>query len=324
MIYISFMPRKARITVTGALHHIMSRGIEGKSIFLDGETRRFFLTTLEMLLQKTGYLLYAWCLMDNHYHLLIRINEYPLGRFMGMLNSRYAQYFRKKSGTRGYLFQDRYRSIVTQDQNYIEEMVRYIHLNPLRAGICQTVTQLDTYPWTGHGVIVGKRVWKIQNTADILKRFNSDHTLAIERYRTFLKDGLQRELKVYDTVRNANSQSENVHHTGCWVIGNKEFVTNAIAADNVKRTRLARYAQEGIRINDIVERISRQYGLTSTELMKRGKNNLISRARKVSAYTLHRIYGIAVIEIARYFAISSPAVSVMISEGEKIIRERNK
>ena len=76
------MPRKARITITGAIHHIMSRRIEGKQIFLDDEGRRIFLDTLQNLLEKTGYLLYAWRLMENHYHLLIRVNEYPLGSFM--------------------------------------------------------------------------------------------------------------------------------------------------------------------------------------------------------------------------------------------------
>ena len=76
------MPSKARITITGAIHHIMSRGIEGKSILLDDEGRHIFLDTLQNLLGKTGYLLYAWRLMENHYHLLIRVNEYPLGSFM--------------------------------------------------------------------------------------------------------------------------------------------------------------------------------------------------------------------------------------------------
>jgi REP element-mobilizing transposase RayT len=112
------MPRKARIIIAGAVHHSMSRGIEGKQIFLDDEGRRIFLDALQNLLEKTDFLLYAWCLIDNHYHLLIRVNEYPLGSFMRVLNGTYAQYFRKKGGTRGYLFQDRYKFFVTQYQYY--------------------------------------------------------------------------------------------------------------------------------------------------------------------------------------------------------------
>jgi len=107
------MPRKARITAPGAVHHIMARGNEGKKIFLIDDDRYFFLNNLEHQIQQSGYLLYAWCLMDNHYHLLLRVNEYPLGNFMRQVNGRYAQYFRKKTKTRGYFFQDRYKSIVS-------------------------------------------------------------------------------------------------------------------------------------------------------------------------------------------------------------------
>ena len=130
------MPRKARIIVPVAIHHIMARGNEGKKIFLIDDDRYFFLNNLEHQIQQSGYLLYAWCLMDNHYHLLLRVNEYPPGNFMRQVNGRYVQYFRKKTKTRGYFFQDSYKSIVSQDQYYIEQMVRYIHLNPIRAGIC--------------------------------------------------------------------------------------------------------------------------------------------------------------------------------------------
>ena len=131
----------------------------------------------------------------------MRVNEYPLGSFMRVLNGRYAQYFRKKSGTRGYLFQDRYKSIVTQDQHYSEEMVRYIHLNPVRTGICASLKQLDTYPWTGHSVIVGLQSWQIQNTGDVLKRFDRLRTNAIVNYRNYFKSGLDKEPDIYSTLR---------------------------------------------------------------------------------------------------------------------------
>lgn len=103
--------------------------------------------------------------MDNHYHLILRINEFPLGEFMRLLNGVYAQYFRKETKMRGYLFQDRYKSIVTQDQHYIEEMVRYVHLNPLRAGICTDLEELNKYKWCGHSVVMGESKWDVQNVS---------------------------------------------------------------------------------------------------------------------------------------------------------------
>jgi REP element-mobilizing transposase RayT/AraC-like DNA-binding protein len=317
------MPRKARVTVVGAVHHIMSRGIEGKKIFFDDEDRNFFLNHLENLLVKTGYLLYAWCLMENHYHLLIRVNDYPLGAAMRALNGRYAQYFRKKGGTRGYLFQDRYKSIVTQDQHYIEEMVRYIHLNPIRAGLCSTIEELDTYSWSGHAVIVGMQSWCIQNTHDVLKRFAKQRKKAIVLYRGFLKAGLDKDPAIYTTIRKNNLQSEHIHNAGCWVIGNKEFVSKAVADDKVKRTRLARYAKENVTLKEVVRKISKQWGIADREIMKRGRNNIRSDTRKACAYICNRYYHFPVIQIAQYFNISSPSVSKMISEGERLVKDNN-
>ena len=314
------MPRKARITITGAIHHVMSRGIEGKEIFTSNEDRRFFLNHLENLLSKSGYLLYAWCLMGNHYHFLIRVNDFRLGTFMRLLNGCYAQYFRKKSGSRGYLFQDRYKSIVAQDQFYIEEMVRYIHLNPVRAGICKTMEELDDYPWTGHAVLVGVKSWNIQNREDVLKRFDKKRNRAIKLYRAFLKAGLEKESTMYSTIRDSNQQSENIHNTGCWVIGNKEFVQKAIGTDKGNKMRIARYAKENISIEDVIRKISESYGLSVEEILNRGRRNLRSEARKVCAFVCNRHYHFPVIQIARYFDVSSPSVSNMIKEGEKLTK----
>jgi hypothetical protein len=199
-------------------------------------------------------------------------------------------------------------------------MVRYIHLNPVRAGVCATIEQLDIYPWTGHSVLVGSRVWQIQNTADVLKRFDGKKGVAREMYRRYLKNGLDQEPEIYSILRKTNDQSENMHNTGSWVIGNKEFVSRVMAADNAKRTRIARYIKEGVSIEKIAEKKAKEFGLAEGEIMKRGKNNSRSEARKACAYVLNRLYEIPVIQFARYFNISSPAASTMIAEGEKAVK----
>ena len=317
------MPRKARITVVGAIHHIMARRIEGQELFFDDSDRIYFRNHLENLLLKSGYLLYGWCLMSNHYHLLIRINEYPLSNFMRILNGQYAQYLRKKIGNRGFIFQDRYKSIVTQDQNYIEEMIRYIHLNPIRANILKTILQLDTYPWTGHSILVGRKTWSIQNTIDILKRFSKDKKQAVVLYRKFIKDGLHNESSLYSTIRATNYQKENIHNSGSWVIGNREFISKAFENDNQHKTRLARYIREGITIDEIVSKKAKQFGLSSGEIMHRGKNNLRSHVRKICAYILHCTYGFPVIAIANYFNISSPSTSNLIKYGALLVKNKD-
>ena len=144
------MPRKARLFFPGAIVHIMARGIDSCNIFIDDEDRTFFLALLESGLRKTGYRLYAWALMPNHYHLVVRTSDVPLEELMRGLNASFARYYAKKYCRNGYLFQDRYKSLVAQDQGYAEELVRYVHLNPVRAGVCKTLARLSSYPWSGH------------------------------------------------------------------------------------------------------------------------------------------------------------------------------
>lgn len=312
------MPRKARITVPGAIHHLMSRGNEGRTIYLCAEDRQYFLNILEEQLKKSGYLLYAWCLMDNHYHLLVRINEFPLGVFMRQLNGRYAQYFRKRTGTRGYLFQDRYRSIVTQDQAYIEQMVRYIHLNPIRGGVCKSIEKLARYPWCGHSVLIGMRKWPAQTTVDVLKCFAAQKSTAVIRYTSFVKNGINDEPDIYALLRKNNQGFENIHQTGCWVIGNQEFVQKAVSADMQERVRLARHAQQGISIDEIALRIARKFRLGAERIQTRGRENAKASARKVFAFVSNRQFHFKVCEIARFLNIRPQSVSHLIQEGEKI------
>jgi REP element-mobilizing transposase RayT len=294
----------------------MARGNEGKNIFGDDDDRLFFLNTLESLLQEASYLLYAWCLMDNHYHLLIRVNEFPLGIFMRRLNGRYGGYFRRKTKTRGYFFQDRYKSIVSQDQNYIEEMVRYIHLNPVRAGICKTIEDLDTYRWCGHAVLIGKRKWAAQTTGDVLRCFAKEKKDAVTGYRRFLKEGIKHEPEITEIIRKNNEDRENIHQTGCWVIGNREFVLKALAADNDRRIRVAAYAQQKITLDQISEKICKEYTLKPEEMKRRGKNDVRSKARKIFAAISNRTYQFPVCEVARYLGISPQSASNLVKEGE--------
>lgn len=315
------MPRKARITIPGAVHHIMSRGIEGNLIFRDDNDRHYFLAILERSVLKSGYLVYAWALMRNHYHLVVRTNEYPLGVFMRSINGPYAQFFRKANGCRGYLFQDRYKSIVTQDQNYVEELVRYVHLNPIRAGICKDIDTLDSYPWCGHSTLVGMEKRLFQHTRDVLARFDRNQRRGVAKYRDFITAGMGAENDIAAIVRKANMENENVHNTGCWVIGNREFVRKAVEEDVQRRLRIAEYVKQGVNIADIAESVARHYHLPVDEIYRRGKGNSRSAARKAVAFLAHERYGIPVIEIARFFRISSPSVSEMLRSGAEAARD---
>jgi hypothetical protein len=127
------------------------------------------------------------------------------------------------------LVQDRFKSIVTQDQGYIEQLVRYIHLNPLRAGICKNMADLDRYPWSGHAALAGMRKFSFQDTTAVLQRFGTGND-ALKAYRSFLLAGIEANDPegVVDIIRKANSNGENCRDHRMWVIGDSRFVQAAL------------------------------------------------------------------------------------------------
>lgn len=315
------MPRKPRIVVPGAVHHIMSRGIEGRPIFRNDADRRFFMRLLQQGIERSRFLLYAWTLMDNHYHLALRLNEFSLARFMRALNGPYAQHFRKSASLRGNLFQDRYKSIATQDQNYVQEVIRYVHLNPLRSGTCKSLKELKYYQWCGHSVLMGTQAFAPQNTADVLRRFGKTTSAARRNYEHFLNEGISSEHPVLDQLRLSNSEAESVNSTSCWVIGNRDFVRKSLSETERARSRIAAHAAEGVSLEQLAGRICGALDVPPEYLRTRGRENARSRARQIFAYAAHREYQFSVGAIARFLGVSSPAVSAMHGKGERLAKE---
>ena len=143
------MPRSKRIDIPGAVYHVIARGIESREIFLHDFDREEFLRRLEKGLKETGHKCYAWALMPNHIHLLLGTGENPLSDLMRKILTGYAVYFNRKYTRSGYLYQNRYKSILCQEEKYMLELVRYIHLNPLIGGVVKTIDELDNFWWNG-------------------------------------------------------------------------------------------------------------------------------------------------------------------------------
>jgi len=133
----------------------MARGIERRKLFLDDKDRESFLDRLAVILEETQTQCYAWALIPNHFHLLLRTGPTPLSKVMRKLMTGYAVTFNKKHKRAGHLFQNRYKSVICEEDPYLLELIRYIHLNPLRAKLVQDLNELDTYPWSGHSAILG-------------------------------------------------------------------------------------------------------------------------------------------------------------------------
>lgn len=151
------MPRQARLDAPGVLQHVMARGIERRKIFWDDKDRASFLERLAMILEETQTQCYAWALIPNHFHILLRTGTAPLSTVMRRLMTGYAVTFNLRHRRSGHLFQNRYKSVVCEKDPYLLELIRYIHLNPLRAKVVTDLKALDEYPWTGHSILLGKR-----------------------------------------------------------------------------------------------------------------------------------------------------------------------
>ena len=174
------MPRTARIDAPGALHHVMGRGIDGLKIFDSKKDCEDFLGRLKDLFEKEAFSIYAWSLMSNHFHLLVRTGKLSLSESMRKLLTGYVVNYNRRHKRFGHLFQNRYKSILCEDDPYLLELTRYIHLNPLRAGIVKDIKELSRYECCGHSVIMGivKRPWQDKDT--ILAYFGKSRKRAIE------------------------------------------------------------------------------------------------------------------------------------------------
>jgi hypothetical protein len=142
------------------------------------------------LLEQTGTACFAWVLLENHAHFLLRTGQTSLARFMRRLLTSHATTFNLRHRRSGHLFQNRYKSIVCDEETYLLELVRYIHLNPFRAGVIHDMDALDRYPWCGHGALLGERSLRGQVTEEILRRFSPRLPRARQYYRQFVMDGV--------------------------------------------------------------------------------------------------------------------------------------
>jgi putative transposase len=247
--------------------------------------------------------------------------EYPGGK---LINSNYAKYFNRRYSRHGYLFQDRFKSIVTQDQKYLEELIRYVHLNPLRAGICENIDALDVYPWCGHSVIMGNCSNSFQEVNTVLRYFAVRIQTARKRYRQFIEGGTDSVDRDWlsETVRASKSGVERKDRPGCMVIGDRDFVIS-VMEKNREQLRTQHILRRRWMIDDVFTTVAQQNGLAPDELKNRSRSTTISLCRKIAAYICCRVVGHTVTEVALYLNVSGPAVSSMIKKGEVLVDKRS-
>ena len=182
------MARPLRIEFPGALYHVTSRGNARQKVFRDDEDRETFLATLAAVVERFGWHCHAYCLMDNHFHLLLETPEPNLSRGMRQLNGVYTQRFNRRHRKVGHLFQGRFKAIVVDKDAYLLELARYIVLNPVRA---RRVKAPERYPWSSYRAMLGLAPVPAALMTDwVLEQFAATRAVARRRYRDFVCAGI--------------------------------------------------------------------------------------------------------------------------------------
>ena len=183
------MPRRARLDAPGTLHHVITRGIERRRIVDDDVDRENFVERMGRVASDTATVIYAWSLMANHCHILLRSGPSGLPAYMRRVLTGYAISYNRRHSRHGHLFQNRYKSIVCEEDAYFKELVRYIHLNPLRAKLVETLGKLDGYRWCGHSVLMARVKHDWQDRDYVLGWFGHTDGEAKRYYRQYVKKG---------------------------------------------------------------------------------------------------------------------------------------
>jgi putative transposase len=173
------MPRQPRIEVSGALYHVTARGNERKALFRDDSDRREYLARAALYREKFHFRLLAYCLMTNHVHLAIRAGDEPLCRIMARLHSSYAEWFNRRHNRVGHLFQGRYKAFLVQEDRRFHALVRYIHLNPVKARL---VERAADYPWSSDQFLRRGRGPEWLDVDDLLGLLDATRRSAVQRY----------------------------------------------------------------------------------------------------------------------------------------------
>jgi REP element-mobilizing transposase RayT len=327
------MPRQARIDAPGALHHIIIRGNERRDIFCDETDCGDFIRRFGHILIDTGTACYAWALLTNHVHLLLRTGSVSLATVMKRLLTGYAQQFNRRYGRVGHLFQNRYKSILCEEDPYFLELVRYIHLNPLRAGMVDTLYQLSRYPWCGHGYLLGTFTNTWQDSDYVLAQFGKTQKQAQKQYLSFINDGFNQgqrlELTGGGLVRSYGGWQVVKEHLKKGVrvkgderiLGSSSFVERVLKQAEERMEQKAQFVRNGIGIDQILKRVSEYYGFDASDLLSASRNRRISEARALVCYGAVRVAGFSGQHVASCLQISPSAVCKAANRGSYSFRK---
>jgi len=328
------MARNRRLDYPDALHHVIARGNNRDVIFKNDVDRRYFLKKLGEILLSTDTRCYAWALMPNHFHLLLRRTKVPISKIMHRLLTSYATYFNNKYKHVGHLFQNRFKSILCQDDTYFLTLIKYIHLNPMKAKIVKNLACLELYPWTGHQGLVSAQSYEWHDTETVLQVFANDPDLAVKKYLEFIcvqltqeqvseiKHGTMVKLKNGRWGRACSLTRNQIDRSNELILGDEYFV-RAVLAFNKKLDICLASESPGLDFPQIVEKAAVLFDIDSSRVLSKCRKHATTRARALISYWCLYSLGYPVEEIAQQLSISLSTVYRMALKGRDMVRSNS-
>ncbi len=283
------MARKPRIHVVGGLYHVMLRGNGGEAIFFNDDDRYHFYLLVQEGIERFGHHIHGFCCMTNHVHLAIQMGDIPLSKIMQNLSFRYTRWINQREKRVGHLFQGRYKAILVDGDSYLLELVRYLHLNPVRAGM---VSDPIEYPWSGHRAYLGEMQQPWLTTDWVLSQFSRQRAAARRRYAKFIQEGM------------GEGYREEFHRGGedSRVLGEERFIHRMLKTES----KLGKPPS----VKKVVGEVCRKYGITERDLASPSRQRRLAQARGVTAWLVVQNKSGTLTELAKRFNRDLSALSL--------------
>jgi REP element-mobilizing transposase RayT len=277
------------------------RGIEGRDLFLEKADRRDFLQRLAEVLPDTGVQCYAWALMDNHVHLVVRTGRIPLWRAMKRINTGYAVRFNRRYERKGYLFQDRFRSRPVHSDDGLRIVIRYVHRNPLEAGLVRSLHALSRYPWTGHPTLLGRIGPRpFESPSATLALFGACERSARVSLQQWMRRSEVEELEPAETPPDGSPGADR--------------------GDTVERHESDRplpFVLPGVELEPLMRRVCRRLDVQVDALRSSSRNPRVLRARAIFAFVAIRYGSVAGTAVAAALRVHPSTISRARRDGDR-------
>lgn len=273
------MARKPRIHYPGAFYHIILRGNAGQDVFFTKGDRHKFFFLLQEGVERYKHRIHAFCLMTNHIHLLVQVGEVALSRILQNVSFRYTRYINNKRGQQGHLFQGRYKAILIDAESYLLELVRYIHNNPVRAGMVRSPRQ---YQWSSHKVYIGDVFIPWLTTDEVLAQFADNRESAIQLYGEYV-------------FQEGGGTHDKKYHSGTFegrILGEEDFVEESLA-------RASQMEAKKPGIDLIVSTVCGHLRIDEAELSGGSRRRKVSQGRAVLALIVREMRHISLMELSK-------------------------